>query len=75
MLFGHDNRALMGVDMLFIATMMAFLWMNTYEIIFGEMAHRVFINGAALCMYLLHILLFNLTEHKNTKQELITDRN
>ena len=59
----------------FIAVMMALVWLNTYEIILQEISDRLFINIAALIAYLGHIVLFNLTEHKNHRQELISDRN
>lgn len=54
--------------------MLLYLWKTTFEMVFGESNDQHIITVCALTAYCLRIVLFNVTEHKNARQELITDR-
>jgi len=63
--FRHDNSVILGIEMIYIVSMVLYLWQCTFEIVFGEMPTNEIINGIALFFYIIHILLFQVTEFKN----------
>jgi hypothetical protein len=63
--FDHDNRIILGIEIVYIGTMLLYLWQCTFEIVFGEMPTNEIINGIALVFYFVHIGLFLVTEYKN----------
>ena len=73
--FSHENKLIIGIEVAFVTTMLLYFWQCTFEIVFGEMSTNEIINGIALLFYLIHIILFQLTEYKNEKSELICDIN
>lgn len=63
--FNHDNKIILGIEVIYITTMLLYFWQCTFEIVFGEMSTNEIINGIALLFYIIHIILFQLTEYKN----------
>jgi magnesium-transporting ATPase (P-type) len=64
----------MIVEIMFMATMLVYLWECTFEIIFGKTKYNFAIIVFSIVIYIVHIIFFNITEYANEKLELITDR-
>jgi hypothetical protein len=51
-----------------------FAWKNSYEIVFSELPDYSLIDSVTLALYVLYGIVFQLTEYKNEKHELVSDR-
>jgi hypothetical protein len=57
----------MAFEIVFIVTMLVYLWECTFEIVFGESGVNFEIILFTIGMYFVHIVLFNFTEYGNEK--------
>lgn len=63
------------MEIVFIVTIIAYLWRCTFELVFGDSIDLNIMTIVTILAYAAHIIIFNVTEHKNEKSEIISNRN